>query len=136
MRLNNQQARRLGILKALDRDPAVKARRAAKQAKERTFDSLCEAHGLPVPVQEYRFAEPRKWRFDYLWDGWLALEVQGGLFTAGRHVQGAALLEEHEKLNEAVIRGYSVLFCTPADIKTGAAFALVKRALEAKEEMP
>ncbi len=90
---------------------------------------LCRAHGLPVPEPEFRFAPPRRWRFDYLWCGWLALEVQGGLWTGGRHVRGAALLKEHEKLNEAAIRGYAVLFCTPAQIEDGSIFPAIRRAL-------
>ena len=52
------------------------------------------------------------------------------MFTGGRHVRGAALLREHEKLNEAVCRGYCVIFCTPDDLETGAAFTLVERALK------
>lgn len=95
------------------------------------FELMCDAHDLPRPTPEYRFAAPRRFRFDYCWkEQKIALEVQGGLFTGGRHVRGAALLKEHEKLNEACIRGYRVLFCTPQDVKTGAVFALIKRAIK------
>jgi hypothetical protein len=58
------------------------------------------------------------------------MEIQGGLFVAGRHVRGAALLEEYTKLNEAQILGYVVLLVTPAQVESGEAFSLVKRALE------
>ena len=71
------------------------------------FDRLCELSGLPRPIPEYRFSPPRRWRFDWAWPnhdfgyGGVALEKQGGLFIQGRHSRGAALLKEHEKLNEA-----------------------------------
>lgn len=78
------------------------------------FPAVCRAAGLPEPVAEFRFAPPRRWRFDYCWPiEKLALEVQGGLFVHGRHSRGAALLKEHEKLNTAAAMGYRVLFTTP-----------------------
>lgn len=91
--------------------------------------ALFHAHGL-YPEYEVQFAPPRKWRFDYCFQTQkLAIEVQGGLFVQGRHVRGAALLKEHEKLNEAAIRGYRIIYCQPKDFETGAVFELVKRAL-------
>lgn len=98
--------------------------------EQHAFLLACAAHGLPEPVPEYPFAHPRKWRFDWLFEGWLALEVQGGLFSAGRHVRGAALLREYEKLNAAQLAGFVVLFTTPDGVKNGKALALVKKALE------
>ena len=101
------------------------------------FLAMCRSHGLPEPVPEYQFAPPRRWRFDwcFLQPGLLtqtkgiALEIQGGIWTSGRHVRGKALLAEHEKLNEAAVRGYRVLFCTPEDVQSGAIFPVIKRAL-------
>jgi hypothetical protein len=118
--------------------PAIKGKRAGSPLSEpqRAFLTLCKAHGLPEPAEEYPFAEEigRKWRFDWVFEGWLALEIQGGLFVEGRHAQGAALLKEHEKLNWAVVLGYSVMFCTPQDVESGAIFPLITKAIKAKEE--
>jgi hypothetical protein len=97
--------------------------------EQRAFLLACEAYGLPEPVPEYTFAAPRKWRFDWLFDGWLAVEIQGGLFTQGRHVRGAALKREYQKLNEAAILGFTVLLTTPDEVKDGSLFPLIKRAL-------
>lgn len=95
-----------------------------------SLPALCRALRLPEPVAEYRFAPPRRWRFDFCWPAHhLALEVQGGLFTQGRHVRGAALMKEHEKLNQAAILGYRVLFVTPAQVANGTAAHLVAEAL-------
>ncbi len=94
------------------------------------MDLLCQSHGLPVPLAEYRFAPPRLWRFDYAWvESKLALEVQGGIWTGGRHVRGAALLKEFEKLNAAACGGWRLLYCTPAELKSGAIFETIKAAL-------
>lgn len=79
--------------------------------------ALCHDQKLPTPVAEYVFAPPRRWRFDLAWpDQRVAIEVQGGLFTRGRHTRGAALLKEHAKLNAAASGGWRVLYCTPKDV--------------------
>jgi hypothetical protein len=96
-----------------------------------TFSVQCKALKLPEPVAELRFAPPRKWRFDYAWpEQKLALEVQGGLFSNGRHVRGAALLREYEKLNAAAVRGWRVMFTTPQDMANGNAVLLVEQGLK------
>jgi len=99
------------------------------------FDRLCELSGLPRPIPEYRFSPPRRWRFDWAWPnhdfgyGGVALEKQGGLFIQGRHSRGAALLKEHEKLNEAAAQGWRVLFTTPDQLESTTTLALLRRAL-------
>lgn len=78
--------------------------------------ALCKADGLPEPVFEYRFAPPRRWRFDAAWpDRKLAVEVQGGLFMGGRHSRGGALRKEHEKLNTAASMGWRVCYVIPGE---------------------
>lgn len=60
------------------------------------------------------------WRFDLAWpEYWLAVEVQGGLFSKGAHVQGMHLRREYEKTNEAAIRGWVVLHVLPEQITDG-----------------
>ncbi len=94
------------------------------------FIKLCKDLGLPTPVPEFRFHTSRRWRFDWCWvERKIALEIQGGIWTSGRHVRGAALLDEYEKLNEAAILGYRVLFCTPEQFARGDAIVLVQRAI-------
>lgn len=96
------------------------------------FVLTCEVYGLPAPEAEHRFAAPRRWRFDWAWPAQkVALEVQGGLFVQGRHARGAALLKEHEKLNEAAALGWRVLFTTPKDLETCPTLDALRRALGA-----
>jgi hypothetical protein len=72
-----------------------------------------------------RFAPPRRWRLDFGWsrkgkDGYrVALEVQGGIWTQGRHSRGSGLLKEYEKMNAAAARGWRVCYCTPQTLITG-----------------
>jgi hypothetical protein len=143
MKLTRKQAKEYGIPMGDRKSPAAEEGLRRRIAKKRVdacphsiFDAMCKSHGLPVAVHEFEFALPRRWRFDHVFDGWLALEVQGGLFVEGRHSRGAALLCEHEKLNLAVIHGYSVMFCTPDDVSSGRIFPIIKRALDAHGEQP
>jgi hypothetical protein len=83
------------------------------------FPAVCVAAGLPEPVAEYRFAPPRRWRFDFAWtEHKVALEVDGGVFTNGRHTRGAGVLKDMEKLNTAAIAGWRVVRCTPQQLLT------------------
>lgn len=102
----------------LKRTPAQRLRKLKADARVQGFKAWCTRNGLPVPVEEYAFHRPRRWRFDYCWpDHKIALEEQGGLWTHGRHTRGAALLDEHEKLNLAAVDGWRVLYATPQTIQ-------------------
>ena len=91
--------------------------------------------GLPECEVELKFCETRKWKFDFAWEAphFLALEVQGGIFTGGRHTQGAALLKEYEKLNAAASRGWRVMFCIPRDLCMDHTMQYLKNALGVTE---
>lgn len=81
--------------------------------------SLCRAAGLPEPVPEYRFHPKRRWRFDYAWPlQKLALEIEGGIWTEGRHTRGAGALADLEKYSEAAILGWRIIYCTPGNRAT------------------
>lgn len=81
---------------------------------------LCESHGIASPVTEHRFHGARKWRFDYAWVAEkIALEVEGGIWTQGRHTRGAGFLADMEKYNAAVLLGWRVLRTTPDKLADG-----------------
>ena len=103
-------------------------------AGQGSFPALCVARGWPEPVAEFQFAPPRRWRFDWAFHGFtvlpyhgaemnIAIEINGGLFIGGRHVSGAALLKEYEKLRYAARLGYRVLIYTPEQFASGDVFA-------------
>ena len=73
--------------------------------------------GVPEPATEHRFHPKRKWRFDFAWpDVRLALEVEGGVWTGGRHTRGSGFLGDVEKYNAAAVMGWRVLRCTPSTL--------------------
>ncbi len=93
------------------------------------FAVLLQAAGLPAPEREYRFAPPRRWRFDFAWPAQrLALEVEGGVWTGGRHVRGAGYERDCEKYSEAALRGWRVLRVTSGMMRDGRALQLLARA--------
>jgi very-short-patch-repair endonuclease len=61
-------------------------------------------------VTEYRFAHPRRWRFDIaIPNERIAIELEGGVFTGGRHTRGTGYLNDMEKYNAATALGWRVL---------------------------
>lgn len=99
------------------------------------FDKICVAAGLPCPVAEYRFAPPRRWKFDWAFpDLLIAVEREGGIFVQGRHSRGAGMLGDMEKYNEAAIRGWMVLRRVPRELNNGDTMDLIRRAIAARKE--
>ncbi len=97
------------------------------------FFHACQAVGL-YPHAELKFHPDRTWRFDWAFihgSAKVAIEIQGGIFTQGRHVRGAALLKEFEKLNAAAEMGWRILFVTPEQFARGDCLAMVQRAVKA-----
>ncbi len=65
-------------------------------------------------IAEHRFYGPRRWRFDFANpDKKLAVEIEGGIFSRGRHTRGAGYLKDLEKYNRAAILGWAVLRYAP-----------------------
>ncbi len=94
------------------------------------FLPACKLHGLSRPVPEHRFHPDRKWRFDYAWLKLkVALEIDGGAYSQGRHTRGKGFIKDQEKRNEALLLGWKVFHCVPQDVKDGSVFELLKRAL-------
>lgn len=97
---------------------------------------LWEAQGLPRALAEHRFHPERKWRFDFAWgEPRVAVEVQGGIWTKGRHTRGAALLKEWEKLNTAAALGWRVLFVAPGKETSTDFVTLLEQALRQECEI-
>ena len=86
--------------------------------------------GLPLPEREFLFHKRRKWRFDFAWpDLLIAVEVEGGVFSGGRHVRGQGYESDCEKYNEAQLIGWMVLRFTPGMIKRGKADQVIEKAI-------
>lgn len=83
------------------------------------------------PVREYKFDSVRKWRFDFAWPNLLlAVEVEGGIWTNGRHTRGKGFLDDCKKYNHAVLNGWRVLRFPVELIKSGEALQIIETALK------
>lgn len=109
-------------------DCARRDRRAAKAKQPKRGRSTLETQflaawravaGRPEPLEEYRFAAPqRRWRFDFAWPACLvAVEIEGGQWSGGRHTRGKGFAADCEKYNAASLAGWRVLRYTTADIR-------------------
>lgn len=105
---------------------------AAKRVSELENQLLFQirAHQLPEPVCEFRFHQTRRWRADFAWpERLLMVEVEGGVFSNGRHVRGKGFEADCEKYSEAALDGWRVIRCTGTHIKSGEAVEWIRRAL-------
>lgn len=85
---------------------------------------------LPKPEQEHRFHATRKWRFDFAWpEKKVAIEVEGGIWSGGRHTRGKGFEGDCCKYNTAALEGWTVLRVTGSHIKSGQALEWIKEAL-------
>ena len=80
---------------------------------------------------EYAFAKSigRKWRFDFALAKGFAVEIDGGIWTQGRHSRGAGMEADFEKLNAAVLLGWRVLRFSTGMVKDGTAISVIRRAV-------
>lgn len=81
-------------------------------------------------VKEHRFYKPRKWRFDYALPAYkIAVEVEGGVWTGGRHVSPRGFLNDMTKYNTATLLGWRVFRTTPDKLLTNETLQLLKSAI-------
>lgn len=113
-------------------------------AGEETLALHMRANGLPF-VREHRFgaeacggagkglrqrladAGLRDWRFDMAMpDIKLAIEVEGGGWSGGRHTRGSGFEEDLLKYDAAARLGWTVYRCSPAMVSKGHAVETIK----------
>jgi len=104
----------------------------SKKSKSTTIPSVAwEAFGCGQPVPEFKFHPDRKWRCDYAWpEQRLVVEIEGGIWTGGRHTSGAGFTQDMEKYNALAELGYRILRYPPSKRgRFGVDFDQVRRAL-------
>ena len=82
--------------------------------------------------KEVQFFENRRWRFDFILPPALAIEIEGGAWTQGRHTRGKGFIGDLEKYNYAALLGWVVLRFTPDQVIRGEAIAFIKRVLDSQ----
>ncbi len=105
-------------------------RKASADGRRSEFATMLRRAKLPPAVPEYRFHDERLWRFDYAWPmHHVALEVEGGVWTAGRHTRATGFLRDMEKYNAAVLDGWRVLRTVPDHLTGLTVETMLRRAL-------
>jgi very-short-patch-repair endonuclease len=67
----------------------------------------------PPLVPEHRFHPIRKWRFDFAHPAArVAVELEGGIWSGGRHTRGAGYKGDCEKYNEATLGHWAIFRLT------------------------
>jgi very-short-patch-repair endonuclease len=88
---------------------------------------LANQTGIPWTT-EYKFHPVRKWRFDYANpDLKIAVEVEGGIWTNGRHTTGSGFAGDMVKYNEAVVLGWHLLRFTPDQMTKTDTYETIRR---------
>jgi hypothetical protein len=113
---------------------AEQVRKMQKDAEREapTLDLLDQIKkvGLPAPEREVVFHPVRLWRFDLAWKPLkFAVEVDGGIWTGGRHSRGGGYEEDCIKFGEAAALDWTVIRVTPGMIKDGRAIGLIEKIL-------
>jgi very-short-patch-repair endonuclease len=94
------------------------------------FVRMTVARGMPAPVTEFVFHPTRKWRFDYAWPAEkIALEVEGGVWTGGRHTRGSGFVKDMDKYNAAACLGWRVIRVVPSQLMSQNTAGLIGQCL-------
>ena len=85
---------------------------------------------------EYKFCKTRKWSFDFAnFDLKVAVEVEGGVFTNGRHTRGKGFVNDMGKYNMAVELGWVVLRYTPSQLNELGTYFQIKRVCDSRSNV-
>ena len=76
---------------------------------EDSFALWARSLNLPRHEREYRFAPPRRFRFDFAWPSLLfAVEIEGVTYEGGRHQTIKGFIADCEKYELAMMQGWTV----------------------------
>ncbi|MDC4413906.1 DUF559 domain-containing protein [Acinetobacter baumannii] len=109
-----------------------KKQRSAKQTPEPSVgEVLLATHLRACKIgfeQEYKFHPNRKWRADFLITGTkILIEVEGGIWSGGRHTRGKGYIGDMEKYNSAAMMGFTVLRFSTEQVKAGVAIKQIEQ---------
>lgn len=101
--------------------------------KEKTKDPFIIFVQLELQKEvwpEFYFTIDRQWRFDWCFpEDKIYIEVEGGVWTGGRHTRGKGFVADMEKYNRAAELGWRMIRVVPDDLVTIKTINLVKNAM-------
>lgn len=78
--------------------------------------------------QEFKFHPERKWKADFHLVGKkILVEVEGGIWSGGRHTRGKGYIGDMEKYNAATMMGFQVLRFSTDQVKLGLAIQQIEK---------
>ncbi|HGH3632662.1 TPA: DUF559 domain-containing protein [Acinetobacter baumannii] len=108
------------------RRASVKKERVVSEG-EATLVQHLKTHKISFE-QEYKFHPTRKWRADFLITGTkILIEVEGGIWSGGRHTRGKGYIGDMEKYNSAAMMGFTVLRFSTEQVKAGVAIKQIEQ---------
>lgn len=106
--------------------------RAARERWEMLLLQHIRAFGLPEPERQYRHLRGRKFTLDFAWpEVRLAVEVDGGGWTGGRHHTPLGYRKDRERDALSLLAGWRVLRVVPEQVRSGEAVGWVRALLGA-----
>lgn len=106
-----------------------------KPPKTDLFTCLVKSDLRVDCLKEFRFHPVRKWRFDYaIPEHKIAVEVEGGVWTQGRHTRPKGFLNDIEKYNTATLMGWRVFRTVPEQLYGRTTLKLLKMAISGQVE--
>lgn len=108
--------------------PKAKSRRKSKRPSrgvkvesegEATLSLQLKASKIAFE-REFQFHASRKWRSDFhLVEKMILIEVEGGIWSGGRHTRAKGYLGDMEKYNAATALGYQIYRFSTEQVKSG-----------------
>ena len=85
---------------------------------------------LPLPERQSHIIAKRKYAFDFTWPEFMvAVEIEGGVYTSGRHVRPQGFEGDMRKYNEATYQGWRVYRFSGVMVSNGEALSFISKVL-------
>ena len=104
-------------------------RRSTKIESVGESELIIQLKALKIEFErEFKFHPKRKWRADFhLVEKMILVEVEGGIWSGGRHTRGKGYLGDMEKYNAATVMGYRVIRFSTEQVKSGLAIQQIEK---------
>ena len=112
--------------KGRSKRPKVKGKKVQSEGEVKLATAL---KALKIDFeQEFKFHPDRKWKADFhLVDKKILVEVEGGIWSGGRHTRGKGYIGDMEKYNAATMMGFQVIRFSTDQVKSGHAIQQIEK---------
>ena len=112
--------------KGRSKRPKVKGKKVQSEGEVKLATAL---KALKIDFeQEFEFHPKRKWRADFHLAGKkILVEVEGGIWSGGRHTRSKGYIGDMEKYNAATMLGYQVIRFSTDQVKSGLAIQQIEK---------